>query len=455
MLRTHLLSKAGFIALSLGLLLLSGSYLRGAADDSAVPQEIIVSPPASSEQLAMNLWTEGDRYYPGSALAVHFKINQSAFVYLYDIDTTGQVTLIYPNGYARDNHLDPGAHQLPDRDSYSLVANGPPGMEYLQGIALLQPIPLVGLSAAGSLDKEAFPLLGQSIEKVKPKVQQMISVTVPAGQWAAAWTSFQIASPQATLTIRSQPNGALVYVGGQLHGQTPLKLIIDAGKIQITLIKDGYQQWSETVTLKAQAEAELEAEMQTISPSEPPPSQPQEPSSPDLSQQTVSLAGSRLLSDWAINVGLHPSGTFSLGLDLGLSSFFGLGGSLSFTGQDVPDYFDVRSPQAFAREKVYNVSPELEADLHLRLPVSDNLMLQVGGGLASQEQAHVAQPSGSEVINVSSTAAEAINIKPNGYTQTESYFTVSGGFVITVGSSSFEFDYHSRRGWVIGFGGTF
>lgn len=455
MLAARLSLKAALIVLSFGLLLLGGSSLRGAADESVVPQGIIVSPPGYSEQLAMNLWTEGEQYYPGGTVQIHFKVNQAAYVYLYDIDSTGQVTLIYPNGYARENHLGPGEHQLPDRDSYSLVADGPPGREYLQGIALLQPIPLVGLSASGSLDKEAFPLLGQSIEKVKPQVQQMIEVTVAPGQWAAAWTSFQIVSPQATLVIRSQPNGALVYVGDRLRGQTPLKLTVDPGKIQITLVKDGYRQWSETVTLKAQAEAELEAELQTMSAPEPPPIQPAEQPFLDSSPKTDSLAGGHLLSGWTINFGLHPSGTFSLGLDLGFSPFMGLGGSLAFTGQDVPDYFDIGSPYTFTRERVYNAGPELEGDLHLRLPLSPSFALQFGGGIASQAQAHIAAPSSSEIIDVSSIEAKAIRVKPNGYRETKIYLAASAGFVITLASSSFELGYHTRRGWVLGFGGTF
>jgi hypothetical protein len=437
-----------FLALSVS------GLVNGMAEEPVVPQEIIVSPPGQTNQLSLSLWTERDRYMLNDALLIHFQVNQPAYVYIYDIDASGAVTLIYPNGYSRDNHSTPGEHTLPDRDNYSLVVGEPLGVEYLQAIALLQPIPLVEMSSAGNLDKEAFPVLGQSIEKVKPKVQKMITVTAGPGEWATAWTSFSVVSPQATLVVRSRPAGALVYVGGEYRGQTPIKLLVEPGKVEISLVKDGYQEWSETVTLKAQAQGELSADLERAQPLQPPPTQPGPPSFPGLSDNTPSSGP--LLSSWAINFGLNPSsGVFSLGLDLGLSPFLGLGGSLTFTGEDVPDYFDVGSPQAFAREKIYNIGPELEADLNLRLPISDSLMLQVGGGLANQEQAHIAQPSGSEVINVSSTSAEAIQIKPNGYTQMENYVAVYGGFVITVGASSFELGYHSRRGWVIGFGGSF
>ncbi|HED05032.1 MAG TPA: DUF4384 domain-containing protein [Candidatus Fraserbacteria bacterium] len=438
--------KFARLALSLGLLLSISLLFTAIAAELPVPQGIIVSPPVGEHnQLSLSLWTDQERYYPGRPLLIRFKLNKPAYVYIYDIAADGQVRLIYPNGYSRQNHLQAGEHRLPDSQSYSLVVGGPLGREYLQAIALLRPIPLLKLSGQGGFAKTAFPILGQSLSALKVRVTKLISISVKPGEWAAAWTGFRVVSPQAMLVIRSQPAGAAVYIGDKLRGQTPLMLSLQPGTLRVRISKEGYQSWVKTVQLKAQAQGRLEVQLQPAIPTGPGPRETGSSTGTDL------LTIGDLLQGWALNFGLNPaSGVGSLGLNLKLSDWLALGGSLAFTGQTVPDYFDLGHPASFARQRVYNLGPELEADLWLQLPLSGNLALLLGGGLATQQQVHLAAPGGVQVVK-----AESVTLKPNGYRRTRTYLTLAGSLLVRAGSASLQLGYHSRRGWLVGFGWHF
>ncbi len=55
----------------------------------------------------------------------------------------------------------------------------------------------------------------------------------------------------SSLAIISTPDKAQVYLDGQLKGKTPLELdAILSGSHQVKLIKDGYEEWNEEITLK-------------------------------------------------------------------------------------------------------------------------------------------------------------------------------------------------------------
>ncbi|ACS33484.1 DUF2341 domain-containing protein [Thermococcus gammatolerans] len=53
----------------------------------------------------------------------------------------------------------------------------------------------------------------------------------------------------ASLTVTSNPSGAKVYVNGTYRGTTPVGLVLPPGKYSIRISKDGYREYTTTVTL--------------------------------------------------------------------------------------------------------------------------------------------------------------------------------------------------------------
>lgn len=91
--------------------------------------------------LTLKVWTDkGDQmptYYVGERIYVSFTVSKDSYVTIYDIDSTGNVNILFPNPYHQDNLVRKGRiYTLPTTNyDYDLVIQGPTGDEILYGIA--------------------------------------------------------------------------------------------------------------------------------------------------------------------------------------------------------------------------------------------------------------------------------------------------------------------------------
>lgn len=110
-----------------------------------------LSRPSYGTKLDIKVWVdkgENASYEPGDDIRVYFRTNQDAHVIVYDIDTRGNVHLLYPYDY-RDTRFVEGnrPYRIPSlRDDYYLKVNGPEGTEKIVAIATREPfyIPNLG-----------------------------------------------------------------------------------------------------------------------------------------------------------------------------------------------------------------------------------------------------------------------------------------------------------------------
>ncbi len=224
-----------------------------------IPEGIIVQP--NQTLLAIQLGLEQISYAPGDKLRLTITLNQDAYLYVYNITPDQRVNLLFPNAYQPVNFLKAGAHTIPDK-RYSLVIAPPTGFECVQVLALAAPLPLDQLLPESKLSpKNPFPVLSQKPQEFKSFMQGLIIGSVGTAGWAAAWTCFEIANPQARLRVVSYPPGALVSVNGTVVGQTPLELDVLPGRYRVTLSRFGYEEWSQTVSLAKGSEITLEARL--------------------------------------------------------------------------------------------------------------------------------------------------------------------------------------------------
>lgn len=94
--------------------------------------------------LSVEVWTDNSEYYEGDKINISFRANRDCFVAVYNIDTRGNVNLIYPSRPEDDVHIQGGrTYRVPAQgDDYELTVKGPAGIEYLQIIASREPIPI-------------------------------------------------------------------------------------------------------------------------------------------------------------------------------------------------------------------------------------------------------------------------------------------------------------------------
>ncbi len=96
------------------------------------------------DDLEVDIWTDkddGSNYLEGDEITIYFRASRDAYVTIYDLDTRGNVNLLFPAD-PRDNNYIEGdvVYVIPDRgDDYALTLEGPPGWERIQIVASAYP----------------------------------------------------------------------------------------------------------------------------------------------------------------------------------------------------------------------------------------------------------------------------------------------------------------------------
>jgi hypothetical protein len=153
---------------------------------------------------------------------------------------------------------------------------------------------------------------------------------------------------------------------------------------------------------------------------------------------------------------------FNLGLDVGrgergwsLGFLIGgnlrLGGSITFTRDEVPDYYEV-SPQLWEGE-VYNRGPECELCALFGTPFIAGVSIECGVGISFQKRVHIATMTATQ--GETEFLPQRAVIVPNGYTDRETNFSAFGGISIRLEEGMLSLRYHTRRGLIVGIGFEF
>ncbi|GAK53372.1 outer membrane protein [Candidatus Moduliflexus flocculans] len=104
-------------------------------------RKIITQP---RENMNVDVWFDkqcGSPYKQGEKILINFKANSDGYLTVYDIDTRGQVSVIFPNKQQPNNYVRGGqTYTVPDRTySYDLIVEGPEGIEYVDAVVSNDP----------------------------------------------------------------------------------------------------------------------------------------------------------------------------------------------------------------------------------------------------------------------------------------------------------------------------
>lgn len=139
---------AGLAALVCMVSILCASGVSAQPQRPERPREAVTSPTVGISQSAtpptVKLWTDkGDDksgdipvYYVGEQIYISFQVDKDSYVTIYDIDSTGNVNVLFPNPYHTDNLARAGRiYTLPSTNyEYDLVIQGPTGKEMLYAL---------------------------------------------------------------------------------------------------------------------------------------------------------------------------------------------------------------------------------------------------------------------------------------------------------------------------------
>jgi len=172
------------LTISLTLLLIGLVGTSAVMAAQGPPRPLGIVPTLISRPLMVNVWTDKSTYAVGETVRVYFNVNQPAYIYLYDIQPDGVVRRVFPNIYSQSNFVSGGTHVLPDRPSYHYRVTHPTGVEKLQILASLSPLPVTP-----STYSEPFPIATPG------KIQRHTMGIAARPTWTTAWASFTITAP--------------------------------------------------------------------------------------------------------------------------------------------------------------------------------------------------------------------------------------------------------------------
>lgn len=137
----------------------------------------------ATSSLALRLWLQrvdppavttaqqnGDTFRIGEHVRIGYSVNRDAYIYLFDIGTSGTITLFVPSPVWREHQvLGKERYFLPpERENSSLPVEGTPGTETLLAIASEQPlsIPPVWQSPGGPISQAALDTFLASLSQL-------------------------------------------------------------------------------------------------------------------------------------------------------------------------------------------------------------------------------------------------------------------------------------------------
>lgn len=117
------------------------------SDDGEATRKIVPVPretPTPYRPINIELWFDkqcGTAYRQGEKIIISFRTDRDGYVTLYDIDTRGQVSIVFPNREQPSNFVRANqTYSVPNRNySYDLIVEGPEGIEYVDAVASVDP----------------------------------------------------------------------------------------------------------------------------------------------------------------------------------------------------------------------------------------------------------------------------------------------------------------------------
>lgn len=168
--------------------------------------------------LDINIWVDKEDgiYYPNEKLTVYFQVDRDCYLAVYDIETGGGASMLFPQE-GHDGWVEAGrTYQLPSEDAdFDYVVGGAEGIETIIAVGSIEWLP--------DLDDNGVDVVHQSIE-------------------------IYIEEPEpAKLRIISTPKRCRIYItevasgNGVSLGKTPRTIVLRPGEYIVKIKKLGYK----------------------------------------------------------------------------------------------------------------------------------------------------------------------------------------------------------------------
>ena len=237
------------------------------------PQAIVVNPAPS---FGVEVWLDRDRsgdgspeYQIGEEIDISVRVDEAAYVYLFDVRPNGDITQIFPNRYDSNNYLRAGeVRTLPPSGARYVFNIAPPrGLSKVIAVASKNELNTNQLARfQRESDVFAQSNIGESgfIENFA-----IIVRPIPQQSWVTDTALYYVGSRPAqaafgTLRVTSNPSGASVYVDNEFVGYTPVSYGTRPGSHNVRIEADGYEPFTTRVNVRPGGTENVDASLNRV-----------------------------------------------------------------------------------------------------------------------------------------------------------------------------------------------
>lgn len=206
----------------------------------------------------------GATYAPGERIQIFFRTSKDAYVTIFGYDSGGNIRLLFPNQYQRDQLVKANREYRID----GIIQPGTPsGFEYVQGFATAEPV-FVTREIERRLAEENYPIIGEGISVFTRRIRGILSDLAPQ-RWVSSETiHYRVidrGAEEGRLRVSSSPSGADIYLNNRYAGKTPLSMDqIRAGEYVLRIELPGYQVWSRDIRINPDRITTMHADLNRI-----------------------------------------------------------------------------------------------------------------------------------------------------------------------------------------------
>lgn len=259
-------------------LLLILAFVTAVAMAQLRPQSIIVNPNPPTD-LQVRIWVDKDPgktgnpvYQFGEPIVISVSVTQPAYVYLFSVNSLGQISGILPNAFEQNNFLAAGeVRNFPSPGArYSFNVEPPAGQDRVLAVASRRP-----LDVSEIIDIQTGRARIQGIDNLARSLSIVVT-PIPQQDWVsdeAYYIAQQVVAPPpppppalGTLVVDSNPSGADILINGLLRGRTPATFSLNPGNYTIELRRLGYQPYRTNVNIPGAGTFRVFANLQPEAP---------------------------------------------------------------------------------------------------------------------------------------------------------------------------------------------
>lgn len=179
-------SKVNWVLIVLGLVFLVTNTLSQVKEKQITVEKLQdIQNPESEFQIELWVDREDSTYKIGDTVVFFFRSNRDCRLTLFNVATNGEVLIIFPNEYHKENQVKAGeTYRIPPEGAKFLFrVKGPAGEDVVKAIATLENIPLV--SEEDFKQEESFQIATKGEKTLAVEIADTLKPVDPK-RWAEA-----------------------------------------------------------------------------------------------------------------------------------------------------------------------------------------------------------------------------------------------------------------------------